>query len=454
MWLMGLESSILLTDLYQLTMLQGYVQQRMEDVAVFEFFVRHLPSNRGFLVAAGLEQVLQFLERLRVRPEELEWIAQSGRFSQDFVRYLEGLRFSGDVHAMPEGTVCFSNEPMLRVTAPLPQAQLVESRLINLLHFQTLIASKAARSVLVAPGKLLVDFGMRRSHGAEAALLAARASYLAGFSGTSTVLAAQAFGIPVYGTVAHSFIEAHDDETQAFADFAHAQPGNVVLLLDTYDTEEAAKKVVALAPRLRAEGIAITGVRLDSGDLAEHARAVRQILDAGALREVRIFASGNLDEEIVRELVRREAPIDGFGIGTRMDTSADGPYLDCAYKLQEYAGRPRRKRSEGKPTWPGRKQVYRHYGADGCMARDVVTLETDAQDGEPLLQPVMRGGKRVGPPTPLVESRRHAAQQLSRLPASLRQLNTAPPYPVELSQALHHLVETLDAHRNFAPQNF
>src|ERR1051325_2097546 len=261
------ETSLLLTDLYQLTMLQGYFDGGMEQTAVFEFFVRKLPVQRNFLIAAGVEQVLGFLENARFTPEDLEWVSRQPAFRPDFVRYLTNWRFSGDVDAMPEGTIFFPNEPILRVTAPLPQAQLVESRLINLIHFQTLIASKAARSVLLAPGKLLVDFGLRRAHGAEAALLAARASYLAGFAGTATVLAGQTFGIPLYGTMAHSFIEAQDDETEAFERFARARPDNVVLLLDTYDTEAAARKVVALAPRLKASGIAIRGVRLDSGDL-------------------------------------------------------------------------------------------------------------------------------------------------------------------------------------------
>ncbi len=262
---MNLLTSPLLTDLYQLTMLQGYFEQGMEETAVFEFFVRKLPPERNFLLAAGLEQVLDFLENLRFTPQELEWLERCGRFRPAFVRYLEQLHFTGDVHAMPEGTLFFPNEPILRITAPLPQAQLVETRLINLLHFQTLVASKAARSVLVAPGKLLVDFGLRRAHGAEAGLLAARASYLAGFSGTSTVQAAQLFGIPIYGTMAHSFIQAHGDEIEAFEHFAHANPDNVVLLIDTYDTEAAAAKAVSLAPQLRRAGIAIKGVRLDSG---------------------------------------------------------------------------------------------------------------------------------------------------------------------------------------------
>jgi nicotinate phosphoribosyltransferase len=445
---MNLPSSLLLTDLYQLTMLQGYVEQGMEEQATFEFFVRKLPPTRNFLLAAGLEQTLSFLENLRFTPEELEWLNGCGLFRRALVDYLEKLHFTGDVHAMPEGTVFFPDEPIVRITATLPQAQLVETRLINLLHFQTLIASKAARSVLVAPGKLLVDFGLRRAHGAEAGLLAARASYLAGFSGTSAVQAAPLFGIPIYGTMAHSFVQAHEDETAAFERFAYANADNVVLLIDTYDTEAGAAKVVSLAPRLREKGIAIQGVRLDSGDLAEHARKVRRILDDGGLSDAVIFASGNLDESSVRQLVAAQAPIDGFGIGTRMDTSADAPYLDCAYKLEEYAGRARRKRSEGKATWPGRKQVYRRYDADGRMCSDVLTLEDDLQEGEPLIQPVMRAGKRLHAAAPLVALREHAHNQLMRLPKGLRMLERGPDYPVQVSSALRNLANAVDAHRS------
>ena len=440
---MNSPTSVLLTDLYQLTMLQGYHDSGMADPAVFEFFVRRLRPGRGFLLAAGLEQALEFLEQLHFTSGELDWLASTRRFSPDFLASLETLRFTGDVHAMPEGTVFFPNEPILRVTAPIAQAQLVETRLINLLQLQTLIASKAVRSVLMAPDKLLVDFGLRRAHGAEAGLLAARASYLAGFTGTSTVLAGQRFGIPLYGTMAHSFIQAHDDEALAFEHFAHAQPENVVLLIDTWDTEAATRKVVALAPRLASAGIRIKGVRIDSGDLAEHARRVRAILDAGGLHHVIIFASGDLDEYSLRDMLAAGAPIDGFGVGTHMDTSSDLPYLDCAYKLQEYAGRARRKRSEGKATWPGRKQVYRRHDADGRMAGDVVTLETDPQPGEPLLQPVMREGRRLAPPPTLADVRRQAAENLARLPEPLRCLEEFA-YRVDISPALHQLAVEVD----------
>lgn len=440
----GMPSSALLTDLYQLTMLQGYFDQRMTETAVFEFFVRKLPPSRNFLIAAGLEQVLDYLETLRFSEADLKWIRDHGGFRPEFVRHLEKFRFTGDVHAMAEGTVFFPNEPILRVTAPIAQAQLVESRLINLLHFETLIASKAARSVLMAPDKLLVDFGFRRAHGAEAGLLAARASYLVGFAGSATVLAASLYGIPVFGTMAHSFIQAHDDETLAFEHFARALPQNVVLLIDTYDTEAAADKVVKLAPELARAGIKIKGVRLDSGDLADHAFKVRRILDEGGLHEVTIFASGSVDEYVIQRLREKKAPIDGFGVGTHMDTSADAPYLDCAYKLVEYAGYARRKRSEGKVLWPGRKQVFRIYDSAGGMAEDHLTLESDRRDGAALIAPVMERGQRLKLAVSLKQLRDGTMEQLRRLPGRLKELESAPEYPVRVSEAIQSLTLDVD----------
>ncbi len=440
--------SALLTDLYQFTMLQGYLEQDMEAVAAYEFFVRRLPRDRSYLVAAGLESVLQYLETVRFTAEEVDWLAGTGRFNRRFLDYVAGFRFAGEVAAMPEGTVFFPDEPILRVVAPIPQAQLVETRIINLLHYQTLVASKAARTVLAAEGRLLVDFGLRRAHGAEAGLLAARASYLAGFGGSSNVLAEHEYGIPGYGTMAHSFVQAHEDEALAFEHFAHAQPDNVVLLIDTYDTEAAAEKVAALAPRLMAQGIRVKAVRLDSGDLGEHARRVRRIFDAAGLEGIGIFASGNLDEYQVAELVAQKAPIGGFGVGTRMLTSSDAPYLDCAYKLMEYAGRARRKRSEGKATWPGRKQVYRFHDGAGRLLRDVLTVEGDVKEGgQPLLSPVMRAGRRLQAPLPLDEARRHCAAELARLPPSLRALEGNGTYEVEVAPALHELALAVDEGR-------
>jgi nicotinate phosphoribosyltransferase len=345
---------------------------------------------------------------------------------------------------MPEGTVFFPNEPILRITAPLPQAQLIETRLINIVNFQTLIASKAARFMLAAPGKLLVDFGLRRAHAAEAGLMAARASYLAGFAGTATVLAAKEFGIPIFGTMAHSYVQVHEDESVAFEHFARARPNNLTLLIDTYDTEAAARKVVALAPRLKADGITIGAVRIDSGDLAALSRRVRRILDEGGLADTAIFVSGGLDEDQVQALVASGAPIGGFGVGTSMTTSADAPTLDSVYKLEEYAGAPRRKRSVGKATWPGRKQVWRRTDADGHMAGDVLSTETDRQNGEPLLIQAMKGGKRVAPTESLADIRARAARELARLPKPLRRLDGGTTYPVDVAEPLKRLAADVD----------
>ena len=439
--------SPLLTDLYQINMIQAYLDHGNTDAAVFELFVRSLPPRRGFLIAAGLQQALDFLENLRFSSADIDWLKSTGRFNTNLLDYLGDFRFSGEVHAIAEGTAFFASEPILRVTAPLPQAQLVESRLINILHFQTLIAAKAARCVLAAPGKLLVDFGMRRAHGAEAALLAARASYLAGFAGTATVLAGQTFGIPLFGTMAHSFIEAQDDEMAAFELFARARPDNVVLLLDTYDTEAAARKVVTLAPWLKASGIAIRGVRLDSGNLVALAKSVRAILDAGGLPDVTIFASGGLDEDALADLLRAQAPVDGFGVGTSLTTSSDVPAIDFVYKLQEYGGAPRRKNSDKKATWPGRKQVWRRYDADGRMASDRIALARSpaaANGAESLLDCVMRDGRRLRAAPPLDEIRVRAKRDLERLPEPLRRLAPDATYPVEIGADLVDLAALVD----------
>ena len=439
----------LLTDLYQLNMMAAYLDNGLTDTAVFELFFRKLPPRRGFLMAAGLAQALDFLETIAFGPEDLASIRGFGQFTDRFLTYLGSFRFTGDVDAMPEGTLFFADEPIIRVSAPLPEAQFVETRLVNLLHFQTVIASKAARMVLAAPGNGLVDYGLRRAHGGEAGLLAARASYIAGFSGTATVAAGIEFGIPVYGTMAHSFIQAHDDEMLAFEHFARVHPQDLVLLIDTFDTERGAKRVVALAPRLRAQGITISGVRIDSGNLGEHAVKVRRILDEGGLREVKIVASGGLDEDALLALSHAGAPIDSYGIGTSLTTASDAPALDCAYKLQAYAGKPRRKRSEGKATWPGRKQVWRRYDEQGHMIGDVVSLVDDRQQGEALLSPVMRGGRRLSDLPDLTANRRHAKEQLARLPHPLTRLEPFE-YPVEISARLREMAADLDRRMGMA----
>jgi nicotinate phosphoribosyltransferase len=437
-------TSPLTTDLYELNMVQAYLDRGEDKEAVFEFFVRRLPPRRGFLLAAGLEDVLTYLETLRFSSSEIDWLKSTGRFRGNLIDYLAGFRFSGDVHAVAEGTVCFPNEPLIRITAPLMMAQIVETRLINILHFQTMIASKAARMVLAAPGKLLSDFGLRTAHGAEAGLFSARASYIAGFASAANVLAGERYGIPVVGTMAHSFVQVHDDEMTAFENFARARPDGVVLLIDTYDTEAGARKVVQLAPKLKADGIAIRGVRIDSGDLASMARKVRDILDAGGLKDVIILVSGGINEDVLQTMMAARTPIDGFGIGVNLDASIDAPSLDCAYKLQDYAGKPRRKLSEGKATWPGRKQVWRSYGADRRMRGDILSLENDSQAGETLIAPVMRGGKRLAPAPTLAQIREHATRELGKLPEPLRKLEAGMEYPVEISKALRALAAQMD----------
>ena len=437
-------TSPLLTDLYELNMVQAYLDKGEAGEAVFEFFVRRLPARRGFLLAAGLEDALEFLETMRYSAADIDWLKSTGRFRDNLLDYLRDFRFTGDVHAIPEGSVCFPNEPLLRIAAPLPQAQLVESRLINILHFQTLIASKAARMVLAAPGKILSDFGLRTAHGAEAGNFSARASYIAGFASVANVLAGQHYGIPIVGTMAHSFVQVHGDETTAFETFARARPEGVVLLIDTYDTEAGARKVVELAPRLKADGIAIRGVRIVSGDLIAMSKKVRAILDAGGLKDTIILVSGGINEDVLQGMMKAGAPIDGFGIGVNLAASIDAPSLDCAYKLQEYRGMPKRKLSEGKQTWPGRKQVFRAYGPDGRMSGDILTLEDDKKPGEPLIVEVMRGGKRVAQAPTLAQIRARAARDLARLPESLRQLQQGVDYPVAVSDALKALAVEAD----------
>lgn len=435
----------LLTDFYQLTMLDAYYQLDMRGTAVFEFFVRSLPPGRNFLLAAGLEQVLDYLEFMRFTAADIAWLHSLGRFSERLLEQLHSFRFEGDVAAMPEGTVFFPGEPILRVTAPLPQAQLVESRLVNLLHFQTLVASKAVRSRLAAAHARLVDMGMRRSHGAEAALLAARACYIAGFDSTATVTAARCFDIPVVGTMAHSFIQAHATEVDAFRNSARSQPGNATLLLDTYDTLAAAEKVARLTHELRAEGIHVNAVRIDSGDLAAQAREVRGILDRGGCRDVKIIVSGGLDEYELHRLHAERAPIDAYGLGTRISAPEDAPVLDCAYKLQEYEQRPTAKRSPGKGHAPGARQVFRRYGENGVIAGDVVCRSMETMPDKALLQPVMERGRRLRPAPSLHSIRQHAHREVTSLPIELQSLEPATAIAVEVSAGLRALSEQVDA---------
>ncbi|HZX27901.1 MAG TPA: nicotinate phosphoribosyltransferase, partial [Telluria sp.] len=335
---------------------------------------------------------------------------------------------------------------LLRVSAPIAQAQFAESRIINLLHYQTMVATKAARCVQAAAGRELVDFGLRRSHGAEAGLLSARASYLAGFHGSATTLAGMRYGIPVSGTMAHSFVQAHESEGAAFRAFCRVFPGQATLLIDTYDIDAATREVVELSAELRAAGQPpVAAVRIDSGDLAVQARRVRALLDDGGCRHIRIVASGNLDEYAIARLAGQGVPIDVYGVGTRMNTAADAPYLDCAYKLVEYAGQPRRKRSEKKATWPGRKQVWRELDHAGHIAGDTLALAGETMPGRPLLQPVLRAGRLCAPLPPLERIRETVRRELASLPPALCTLEPVDPLLPEPSAALRALTAQLDA---------
>ncbi|MEN9773893.1 MAG: hypothetical protein RL322_963 [Pseudomonadota bacterium] len=436
------EQSVLLTDLYQLSMLQAYHHHGMHGIAAFELFFRKLPAGRSFLVCAGLEQALHWVESLAFQPSEIDWLARTGRFRPDFLRALEGLRFTGEIAAIAEGTPVFANEPVLRVTAPIMQAQLLESRLMNLIHFQTLIASKAARCVLAADGASVIEFGLRRAHGAEAALLASRAAYLAGFDATSNALAGLSFGLPVTGTMAHAYIQAHPAEALAFEHFAEANPEGLVFLIDTYDIEQGAHRAAAVARHLADRGIALAGVRIDSGNLAMMSRRVRAILDESGLSSTRILVSGNLDEWQIASLRAVRAPIDVYCVGTALSTSTDHAALDCAYKLVEYAGRPTAKRSPGKLTLPGRKQVWRHTGASGLIDSDEITLSATAHRSphparaHALLEPVMEAGGRIAPSKSIEEIRQFCRAQLATLPPALRKLDGRESLPVTLSDEL------------------
>lgn len=428
-------SAALLTDLYELTMLEAYFEERMEEVAVFSLFVRRLPDRRNYLLACGLDDVLAFLETLHFDEPALAYLESLGRFSDRFLRHLERLRFTGDVYAVAEGTPVFADEPLLEIEAPIAEAQLVETFVMNQMHLQTVLASKAARVVRAAAGRQVVDFGLRRMHGIDAGLKAARAFHIAGVDATSNVAAGQAYGLRVAGTIAHSYIQAHDDEQEAFRAFSRLYP-DTVLLVDTYDTMAGVRKVVDLAAELGPE-FRVSGVRLDSGDLAALSTAARRILDAAGLRRVTIFASGGLNEDEIDRLVTVGSPIDGFGVGTDMGVSRDVPSLDIAYKLVEYAGLVRTKLSTGKELLPGRKQIFR-VERDGTAEHDVLGRRDETLAGRPLLQHVMAGGRRLpaGRVT-LDQARARAGDELGRLPAGVRALPPAdPPYAVRLSRAL------------------
>lgn len=434
----GDDNVALLVDQYELTMLQAYRAEGMTERAVFSLFVRRLPPTRNYLLACGLDTVLAWLESFRFTSSALDQLASMEGFDPPFLEWLGALRFRGDVWAVPEGTPVFANEPILEVEASLPEAQVVETFLMNQVHLQTALASKAARVRTAAGHRPVVDFGLRRTHGADAGLKGVRAFRVAGIDATSNVLGGRVWGVPVSGTMAHSYVQAHGSEAEAFRAFLRIHPRSI-LLVDTYDTLEGVRTVVRLA-REMGDAFRARGIRLDSGDLAALARESRAILDAAGLKHLEIFASGGLDEWSVRELVRGGAPIDGFGVGTGMGVSADAPSLDIAYKLTEYAGRGRLKLSQGKPILPGRKQVFRREEG-GRAVGDVLARADEVLPGRPLLVKVMEGGRRLpAGRVPLEEIRERARRELAVLPPRLLDLEPADePYPVEVSPGLEAL---------------
>jgi nicotinate phosphoribosyltransferase len=423
----------LFTDLYELTMLRAYHALGLEAEAVFSLFVRRLPETRNFLIAGGLDDLLGELEALRFEPGDLTYLAGQG-FPADFLEWLREFRFRGDIFAVPEGTPVFANEPILEVVAPIGQGQLIETLVMNQIGFETMIASKAARIVAAADGRTVIDFGGRRAHGLDAALKAARAAFIGGAKSTSSVLAGKIYGIPIAGTMAHSFVEAFDEEIEAFRAFARIYP-DTVLLVDTYDTVAGVEKVIALARDLGPD-FKVRGIRLDSGDFLALSKEARSLLDGAGLSGVRIVASGGLNEDIIAALMAEGAPIDSFGVGTDLVVSADAPSLDIAYKLTEFAGQGRLKLSTGKRTLPGRKQLFRNF-AEGTAIGDVIARVNEALPGTPLLRRVMKGGVRLDPPEPLTEIQARCRSEIARLPAALRALPlAAEPYPVTVSPAL------------------
>lgn len=436
----------LLTDLYELTMAAGYVQNRFEARATFELFVRHLPAHRNYLVAAGLEQALDFLENVRFSQDEIEYLRGLPLFHHvrpEFFDYLARFRFAGDAFALPEGTIFFPDEPLLRITAPIAEAQLVETGLLSIVHFQTLIASKAARVTSAAAGRPVVEFGSRRAHGIEAGVLAARAAFIGGCDGTSNTFAGHRFGIPVYGTQAHSWIMAHADEAEAFRDFLDVFPEQSTLLVDTYDVRAAVEKIVAIGRKPR-------GIRLDSGNVLADSQWARERLDAAGWTDVQIFASGDLDEDRIKALLHSGARLDAFGVGTALSTSADAPYIGVIYKLVEVEEhgqvRSAAKFSEAKKTYPGRKQVFRFAGDDGRLSGDIIGLDDEQFPGaERLLVPVMRAGKRLeaaDSASAVIAARDRFLAARNRLPARILSLTPADvPFPVRHSARLETLLD-------------
>src|SRR4051812_32623699 len=434
--LLSAAESALLVDQYEITMAASYHRLGRNDPAVFEHFIRRIPPNRDWLLVCGLGPTLRLIAEMRFGERELEFL-RSLKCDDDFLAYLESFRFTGDIDAMPEGTIAFANEPLVRVTAPLIEAQLIETLLLNQINFQTMIATKAARVVLAAhgDGDSVIDFSPRRDHGLDAAMKVARASAIAGFGGTSNVAAAMRYGLTPVGTMAHSYVLSFESEQEAFECFMRSNPGNAVLLVDTYDTLEGVRRAVGAS---RATGIPLTGIRLDSGDIPSLAGETRRLLDEEGFEDTRIVASGDLEEHRIAEMCRAEVPVDVWGVGTEVGTSRDSPVVNGVYKLvadrRGNAWRGVAKLSEAKETLPGAKQVFRTF-RDGTMSADVVGTANEELEGEALLVPAMRRGRIVAAET-LEQMRGRVRRSLDLLPLALRSPGEKPRYPVSYSERL------------------
>ncbi|RUA29551.1 MAG: nicotinate phosphoribosyltransferase [Chloroflexi bacterium] len=428
------------TDLYELTMSQAFFRQGMSATATFSLFTRTYPPNRAYFVSAGLEDVLDYLSNLNFSGRAIDYLRAMGIFSDDFLEFLRGVRFTGSVRAIPEGRLYFTDEPAVEITAPLIEAQLVETFIINQVNLQSMLATKAARCVWAAQGRGIADFASRRTQGTDAALKMARASYIAGFSSTSNVLAASIYGMPPAGTMAHSFISSFPSELDAFRAYAASFPTRTVLLVDTYDTIAGTWNAVQVAKEMEADGHHLTAIRLDSGDFDQLSRQVRKILDDSGLDHVKILASGGLDEYELETLVNNGAPIDLFGVGTKAGVSADAPWSDMAYKLVCFDGRPVMKLSPDKVSLPGAKQVYRTKHSSGMFAKDIIALDDEELPGGlPLLEEVMKDGRRTGPPTALEDVRMRFQEDFSDLDERFKVLKNPPRFPVSVSGKLERL---------------
>jgi nicotinate phosphoribosyltransferase len=440
----------LLIDLYELTMCASYFENKRNETATFDLFIRKLPPNRSYFIFAGLEQVLLFLQNIKFSQEQLNYLKKRG-FKEKFLEYLKNFRFSGEVWSVPEGTIVFPDEPLIRVTAPMIEAQLIETFILNTVNLQTMIATKASRVVCAAQGRSVIEFGLRRTQGTDAGMKAARCSYLAGADGTSNVLAGMEYGIPVFGTMAHSYIMFFDREIDSFRAFAKTFPDTSTFLIDTYDDLKGAENAAIVAKELEKAGHRLNAVRLDSGDLLGLSKKVRQILDSHGLDYVKILASGDLDEYAIEELLKKGAKIDAFGVGTRMSTSYDRPYVDVVYKLSGKVEHgtfvPAMKLSKDKITLPGKKQIFRQMNGKGRYIKDIIGLEHEKVRGKPLLEKVMENGHITHDMPTLEEIRTVALKNLAEFPDRCKNLTHAPVYPVELSRELskikNHLMRQL-----------